>query len=168
MAPAASPAFEMPIWDLKASFSSRVSWKTKSGGNRAALRLTARLKIPTGTPYRAAKSESRITRRPRRIRIVFSTPSAGTRLVSVTAVFSGRALARLVLGQAPLDPLLHRCREGLMPLRRGLPEPRHQLRRQHEHDLDVARRFPRHPLQATGLPRKQQGCSGLEVSKNDL
>ena len=64
---------------------SLVGTKAKSGGNRAAFRFTCTFRRLTGTPYRAARSESRMALYPRRIGIARSTRSTGTRLVVLTS-----------------------------------------------------------------------------------
>src|SRR4030042_289626 len=67
--------FDIAICDVKQAASSPVSWNIKSSGNRLRLRLTASLKRKVGTPYRAARSRSKITLLPRTItiRVVMST-----------------------------------------------------------------------------------------------
>jgi len=73
------PFFKVAICDLKASFSSLFRTKAKSSGKRSMFLFTCSLSRLTGTPYRAARSESRMTRRPRRMKIVRSTRSGGIR-----------------------------------------------------------------------------------------
>jgi hypothetical protein len=63
--PRPEPAFAIAICDVKESSSSLVSWKRKSPGKRAWLRFTASLNRKVCTPYRRAKSTSKIMRWPR-------------------------------------------------------------------------------------------------------
>src|SRR4030066_830346 len=67
--------FDIAICDVKQVASSPVSWNIKSSGNRLRLGLTASLKRKVGTPYRAARSRSKITLLPRTvtIRVVMSS-----------------------------------------------------------------------------------------------
>ena len=54
-------SFEVPIWNLKFSNSSLVSWNINDSGNLTGFRFTARLRYLVSIPYNSAKCESSIT-----------------------------------------------------------------------------------------------------------
>lgn len=64
------PELEVAICDFKFSYSACFNRKTKSDGNRAAFLFTCSFRRRTETPYKAAKSASRIILWLRRIRIL--------------------------------------------------------------------------------------------------
>ena len=77
------PFFKVAICDLKASFSSLVRTNAKSSGKRSMFLFTCSLSRLTDTLYRAARSESRMTLRPRTMKIVCSTRQGGRGFASL-------------------------------------------------------------------------------------
>ena len=93
---------------------SLVGTKAKSGGNRAACRFTCSFRRLTGTPYRAARSESKMAPCPRRIGIARSTRST-EQGSSCSLRGLGQPVPDALLGHcADRSPLHHRCNPKLL------------------------------------------------------